>query len=85
MNICTIQTEKNVEKILVAKTETKTRLILNDTISLRTYLETQKITMKDVRIDMKVESNEMKSAHFETSRIIICRLQVVSYYISNLS
>ena len=67
----------------MAKTETKTRLILNDTISLRTYLETQKITMKDVRIDMKVENNEMKSALFEIGRILIYRLQVISYHISN--
>ena len=46
--------------------------------------ETQKITMKDVRIDMKVENNEMKSAHFEIGRILICRLQVISYHMSNL-
>ena len=32
--------------------------------------ETQKITMKDVNIDMKVENNEMKSAHLEISRIL---------------
>ena len=28
--------------------------------------KTQKITMKDVRIDMKVENNEMKSAHLKS-------------------
>ena len=39
--------------------------------------ETQKITMKDVRIDMKVENNEMKAAHFGIGEILICRLKVI--------
>ena len=71
--------------------KTKTRLILKDTISLHTYLfikwkqneGNSKITMKDERIDMKVEKNEMKSAHFEIGRILICRPYVISYHISN--